>query len=67
VLLELTGPASHTNYGQCQRAPNARGARPNVGFATNRNAGVVMRTLLAFEGATSWAKMPRFEALSQQD
>jgi Aldehyde dehydrogenase family len=27
-------------------------------FATNRNAGVVMRKLLAFEGAPSWSKLP---------
>jgi hypothetical protein len=27
-------------------------------FATNRNAGVVMRKLLAFEGDPSWAKLP---------
>lgn len=26
-------------------------------FATNRNAGVVMRTLLAFEGNFPWAKL----------
>jgi aldehyde dehydrogenase (NAD(P)+) len=27
-------------------------------FATSRNAGVVMRKLLAFEGNPSWAKLP---------
>ena len=27
-------------------------------FATNRNAGVVMRKLLAFEAKPSWAKLP---------
>jgi len=33
-------------------------------FATNRNAGVVMRKLLAFEGAPSWAKIPGLVASS---
>lgn len=33
-------------------------------FATNRNAGVVMRKLLAFEGAPSWAKLPGLVASS---
>ena len=35
-----------------------------VWFATNRNAGVVMRKLLAFEGAPSWAKLPGLIASS---
>jgi len=33
-------------------------------FATNRNAGVVMRKLLAFEGEPSWAKIPGLVAAS---
>lgn len=33
-------------------------------FATNRNAGVVMRKLLAFEGNPSWAKLPGLIAAS---
>jgi acyl-CoA reductase-like NAD-dependent aldehyde dehydrogenase len=33
-------------------------------FATNRNAGVVMRKLLAFEGQPSWAKLPGLVASS---
>ena len=32
-------------------------------FATNRNAGVVMRKLLAFEGAPSWSKIPGLVAV----
>jgi hypothetical protein len=35
-----------------------------VWFATNRNAGVVMRKLLAFEGAPAWTKMPGLVASS---
>jgi len=37
-----------------------------VWFATNRNAGVVMRKLLAFEGAPSWAKVPGLIASSMK-
>jgi hypothetical protein len=37
-----------------------------VWFATNRNAGVVMRKLLAFEGAPSWSKMPGLVASSMK-
>lgn len=33
-------------------------------FATNRHAGVVMRKLLAFEGAPSWSKLPGLVASS---
>jgi acyl-CoA reductase-like NAD-dependent aldehyde dehydrogenase len=33
-------------------------------FATNRNAGVTMRKLLAFEGAPSWSKLPGLIASS---
>ena len=33
-------------------------------FATNRNAGAVMRKLLAFEGAPSWPKLPGLIASS---
>jgi hypothetical protein len=33
-------------------------------FATNKNAGVVMRKLLAFEGHPSWAKLPGLVAAS---
>ncbi|MGB8195901.1 MAG: aldehyde dehydrogenase family protein [Acidimicrobiales bacterium] len=35
-----------------------------VWFATNRNAAVVMRKLLAFEGAPSWSKLPGLVAAS---
>jgi hypothetical protein len=35
-----------------------------VWFATNHNAGVVMRKLLAFEGAPSWSKLPGLVASS---
>jgi acyl-CoA reductase-like NAD-dependent aldehyde dehydrogenase len=35
-----------------------------VWFATNRNAATVMRKLLAFEGAPSWAKLPGLVASS---
>ena len=35
-----------------------------VWFATNRNAGVVMRKLLAFEAAPSWVKLPGLVASS---
>jgi hypothetical protein len=37
-----------------------------VWFATNRNAGVVMRKLLAFEGAPSWSKLPGLIASSMK-
>jgi acyl-CoA reductase-like NAD-dependent aldehyde dehydrogenase len=37
-----------------------------VWFATNRNAGVVMRKLLAFEAAPSWAKLPGLVAASMK-
>ncbi len=35
-------------------------------FATNRNAGAVMRKLLAFEGAPSWSKLPGLVASSMK-
>jgi hypothetical protein len=35
-------------------------------FATNKNAGVVMRTLLAFQGNLPWAKLPGLIAASRK-